>query len=281
MPGSQYYYPETIRGITVALLDVFNDIEVRRRDDNGDVAKTFKLPITFGPAEKYHYLRDEDGQQKRYYLQLPRLALALTGFNYSSDRSTGVNENRYFFNEELGLELSSRFTKDAQPTPYDLTFTLYIRTESMDDFSQVIEQILPYFNPALHLRVKEFTGMNIERNLKVTLDGVSPEFLDVQEENSKRYINGTINLTVNAYMYRPISDSAIIKEIQSRYFVNNGTSAIMSEKFNTSGHTETSAFPSSSDYILSGSLDGSYSTVPNVSSTAYYFTSAISNTWGK
>jgi hypothetical protein len=68
MPGIQYYYPETIRGITVALLDVFNDMEVRRRDDNGDVAKTFKLPITFGPAEKYHYLRDEDGQQKRYYL---------------------------------------------------------------------------------------------------------------------------------------------------------------------------------------------------------------------
>ena len=254
MPGSQYYYPETIRGITVALLDVFNNIQVKRRDDNGVVAKSFVLPITFGPAEKYHYLRDEDGQEKRYYLQLPRLAMSLTGFNYSSDRAVGVNENRYFFDEDIGIENSTQFTKDFQPTPYDLTFTLYIRTESMDDFSQVVEQILPYFNPSLHLRVKEFAGLNIERNLRVTLDGVSPEFLDVQEENSKRYINGTINLTVNAYMYRPISDAAIIKEIQTRYLVNNGTSAIMSEKFNTSGHTETSAFPSSSDYILSGSM---------------------------
>jgi hypothetical protein len=288
MPGSQYYYPETIRGITVALLDVFNNIQVKRRDDNGVVAKSFVLPITFGPAEKYHYLRDEDGQEKRYYLQLPRLAMSLTGFNYSSDRAVGINENRYFFDEDIGIENSTQFTKDFQPTPYDLTFTLYIRTESMDDFSQVVEQILPYFNPSLHLRVKEFTGLNIERNLRVTLDGVSPEFLDVQEENSKRYINGTINLTVNAYMYRPTTNFAIIKEIQSRYYVNEflTTSAgsisateanLLTEKFNTSGHTDTSAFPPSSSYILSGTLDGSYSTVPTTSSTAYYFTSGVSD----
>jgi hypothetical protein len=289
MPGSQYYYPETVRGITVALLDVFNGIQVKRRDDSGNVVKTFTLPITFGPAEKYHYLRNEDGEQKRYYLQLPRLAIALTGFSYAADRAVGVNENRFFFDEDIGLELSTQFTKDFQPTPYDLTFTLYIRTESMDDFSQVVEQILPYFNPSLHLRVKEFSTLNIERNLKVTIEGVTPDFLEVQEENQKRYVNGQINLSVNAYMYRPTTNAAIIKEIQSRYYINQfiETSAsaisatetnLLTEQYNTSGHTETSAFPASSDFIVSGSLDGNYgSNVPNISSTAYYFTSASSN----
>jgi hypothetical protein len=141
---------------------MFNNLQVRRLKDDGSLSKEFTVPFTFGPVEKYQWIRKEGEEAKRYYLQLPRLAMTLDSFNYSQTRSTGVNELRYFFDKNTDLDDLDTFFSDVQPTPYDLNFTLHLRTESMDDFSQIVENILPYFNPALYLRIKEFDFLSIE-----------------------------------------------------------------------------------------------------------------------
>jgi len=254
----KYYYPRTLQGITVALLDLFNDISVIRYDTEGLPIGSKKVPITYGPMEKYHLDRiennyfDSDGKEhgQRYYLQIPRIALYLNGIVYNSNRATASNSWRYWFTESLELS-NGQFDKilsDYQPTPYDYNFTLYIKCDDMSNLSQILEHILPYFNPALDLRVKEFSFLNIERDLNVTMDGVNPDFIDDQNEQDSRYLNASINLTVQGFQYRPIlKSSSIINVINSKYL--NYNSGSLFESIHTSAH-ETSGGEITSDREL-------------------------------
>lgn len=265
-----YYYPKTLELITVSLLNLFNDLKVVKYDSSGTPISEKSVPITFGPVEKYHQDRienhyvDSDGVEhnKRYYLQIPRMSLVLNGIAYNADRATGVNQWRNWFAESLHLSQGEvdQIVSDYQPTPYDYNFTLNIKSDSMDHLAQILENILPYFNPKLMLRVKEFSFLNIERDLPVSMDGVNPEFIDDQTENDSRYVNATINLTVEGFMYRKFVYSKVIKIINSKYF--NYDSGMLMEKFSTSAYQtsggaiiNTSALPLSSDYYTSGVVD--------------------------
>ena len=225
-----WYYPKTIRNITLAFTDLFNDLIVKRLDDVGLVSKTIEVPIKFGPVNKYQQIQMERESGTGYYIKLPGLAVTLDGVNYASDRAMGVNEERFFHDVDMGLDNLTEFYKDVNPTPYDFSYSLHVLTESMDDFSQILENILPYFNPSLHLRVKEFSFLNVERDLQVTQTGISTEFLDPQSEGEKRYVNGSIQFTVKGYMYRPVTTAKVIKEIHSKYFISDSTAFVSEAK---------------------------------------------------
>lgn len=239
----QYYYPRTVRAITIALTDMFNDIKVVKFDSDGNMIGEKDVPVTFGPVEKYHQDRTEDHyydsnnveHNNRYYLQIPRIALVPNGIVYDPERATGVNEWRYWMQETLGLtdsELESVIS-DYQPTPYNFNFTVHIKNDSMDYLSQILENILPYFNPTLMLRVKEFSFLNIERDLPVYLDAVGYDFIEDQTAPDTRFVNATMNLTVKGYMYRPFVLSKVIKVINSKYL--ELPSGNFLEGFKTSG----------------------------------------------
>jgi len=221
--GRTYYYPETIRNITTAILDMFNDFSVKRYDKqparNANIVKIVKVPITFGPAEKRH-LDELRGNTPGYQAPpIPRMALILNGMEYDASRASGINEIRHFYDTNLLLSNIDEFFADANPTPYNYNFTLSIRTDSLSDFSQIIENILPYFNPTRYLRVKEFAFLNVERDLPVQLGSISPEFSQDLEVNDDKQINGDLSLTVKGWMYRPISYEKIIKIVNPKFFI--------------------------------------------------------------
>ena len=235
--------------------------------------------------EKYHEDRiednyvDADGVEhgQKYYLQIPRMALYLNGISYSSQRAAGANTWRYWFEESLELSNGTLDTvlADYQPTPYDYNFTLFIKCDMMGNLAQILENILPYFNPKLDLRVKEFSFLNIERNLPVSMDGVNPDFTDDQSESDSKFVNASINFTVEGWQYRPILQSAgIIKVINSKYLLINDVGID-----STVSATGTSAEPllmgfSTSAYETSGGVIITSATLPN---SADYFTSGYYN----
>ncbi len=279
-------------------MDLFNDLKVHKYTSTGAFVKEYKVPISFGPVEKEHQNRIEDHEYiasatdengyaqveshgQRYWISTPRIALVMNGIAYNAERAYGVNEWREWFQEIIatsGVNVDE-ILRDYQPAPYDISYTMYIMTDSMDYFSQIMENVLPYFNPALFLRVKEFSFLNVERDLKVTMPGVVPEFISPEiSDDDRRYVNGTLDLTVEAWMYRPFEYSKLIKVIDSKYFVVDSSSPAVSamsatsvsssdfdgivvsaDYFETSGvlytsdgTLETSAIPSSASYDFSG-----------------------------
>lgn len=310
-----YYYPKTIKNVTIALMDVFNDLTIYKYTSAGTSAQSYNVPITFGPVEKEHLQRIEDHEYiasatdangykqvesvgQRYWISVPRMALVMNGFAYSPDRAYGVNEWREWFAETVSASDVDQVLRDYQPTPYDINFTLYVMTDDMDHLAQIMENILPYFNPALFLRVKEFSFLNIERDLKVTMPGVVTEFISPEmNDDDRRLVNATMDLTVETWMYRPFEYSNLIKVIDSRYLVidsaSPGVSAmsatdvsasdfegfvVSADTFSTSGvlwtsagTIPTSAIPSSATYTFSGTYEDD-------SKDFTYFTSAMTIT---
>jgi len=271
-----FYYPETFRGIVVSLLDKFRGMQVYRYNKaRTQVSQIIDVPITFSPVEKFHQDRTEDytaepeSQGRRYIYKIPRIALTLNSIDYAPDRAIGPNEYRYFKDNQGENGLVNQVFRDFQPAPYNFTFTLSIRADQMNDFIQLLENILPYFNPKLYLRVKEFQFLNLERDLQVILNSVTPDFTDELDKFNNRQMNGSVVFTVEGWQYRPVTRSAIVKVIHTRFWVGqNGSYADPMDR-----HISLSAF--------SANTDGTPSEIPphlmsgyDAALSAYYYLSS-------
>lgn len=244
---AEFFYSNTIKNLVISMQTLFNNINIKRYDDNGNVSKTIKVPLKFGPMSKYYMHRTEDGSSKRYYVQTPSMSITMKGFTYSTDRSVSSKEQRSLINP-INYDNPSEFLIDMMPSPWDVEFQLDILTQSFQDFCQIVEQIIPFFNPSVYLRVKEFNSVNLERDIRVTLQSMSPEFTEEIDNESRRYVNGSLNLTADAWFYKPITDAKIIKEIKSSYgFMPN----LQLEESYTTSAIDTS---STSAYTLSGTM---------------------------
>jgi len=227
-----YYYPRTMYNITESLLNTFKNLIVKTYDKTGNpVGNPVEVPIMANQPEKEyqwllqnHYF-DKNNQEhgQRFYIKLPRMALCFQGVTYAPDRATSVEATREWLTDTVGVDGNSvgEIMKDIQPAPYNLNFMLYIRTDSYESMFQLLENILPYFNPKLQLRVKEFSFLNIERTFPVNIDSISPRITEDIGENDYRQINLDLPLTVEAVVYRPWSPASIIQVINTRYFINN------------------------------------------------------------
>lgn len=224
-----YYYARTIYGLITGFVDMFNSIEVVRFDDDFNPVKSVHVPISFGPMSKYYMNSLENAQKDsagRYYQQLPAMAVNITSLTPSFNESTGSYEVRNF-NTPI---VNNKQLKDVNPSPVDINFQLTIRTESMEDWCQIIEQILPYFNPNLHIITKEFPMvtvlqdsnlMGIERDINIILNSSSPpEYITEQDpESGPRYVNSTIDFTAKAFFYKELKmvNSPVISTIKNYY----------------------------------------------------------------
>lgn len=247
-----FYYPRVMRRITIALLDMFNKMQVYNYNSTSAYLpeKIIDVPIKFGPGDKAFLFQVQRESGKPYYAKVPSLLLTLNDMSYNSDRATSVNELRELYNDSININYVEKFWEDVQPTPYDYTYTLEVRTESMDHLNQILENITPYFNPTNHLRIKEFDFLNLERNLRVELQGgVQFDYPQEMGEEDYRFMNAKITLLVHGYVYRPISTSAIIKYIKTNY-IYDGKNA---ETYNTSGLTNTNEAPD--DYTYKKAFD--------------------------
>ncbi len=218
-----FYYAETLRNITTALLERFSYMQVHRFDAaHKSVVNVIDVPLAFAPIEKTYmdrkenYTVESESAGQRYYQTIPRLALNLIGMQYNPSRVSGANEYRYF--KEPSMD--SMF-KDYQPVPWDLTYSLAIRADQMNDFAQIIENVLPYFNPNLYLEVSEFSFLNLKRELMVTLNGAEPNFSDDLDKTQQRQMNGSVSFTVAAWFYRPLTTAKIIKTVKTSYYVGD------------------------------------------------------------
>lgn len=264
-----YFYHSTIRNLVVAIQSLFNHVVIKRYDDDGSVIQTIDpVDLAWGPLHKYYMKRLEDGSMKRYYTPLPKMALTLNGMTYSTDRATSTNQIRDIYDQALGISNLEEFWSDVMPSPWDFDFTLTIKTESMQDLSQVLEQILPFFNPSVYLRVKEFNFLNVERDLRVTLGGVSPEFLEEQDEENVRYCNATINFQVDGMLYRPVRNSKVIREIISKYGFYEDTQYF--DVFNTSGFSTSSMIETRNVGTMTSGMFYNSEVTATSSSSGYY-----------
>lgn len=210
------YYFHSVRKTTVAILDLFNNIHVAKYNKNGTINKAIKVPLQLSPKEKFVYWLFH---QKKTNKIFPIMGLSLTSIDFDSSR---LKNNT----TPIVYELDGEFMKHMNPTPYNMHYKLQIASQYVTEADQILEQILPFFDPNIYVRVA-LPEFNNRYNVKVILDSISQGTSPDIPNDDARTILWDIDLTAQSYLFKPISNSAIIKKIIERFYSNEEAFANM------------------------------------------------------
>ena len=251
MLGKQFYH-ETTRKVVVAFGTLFNDIHLVRKDNSGTIQQSMKVPLAYGPRQKYLVrLNDDPDLSKSTAVTLPRIGFEIAGISYDPARKLQRVQK---FKKVKGAKASQLDTQ-YMPVPYNIDFELYILSKQSDDALQIVEQILPYFQPDYTVTINDNTDMGIKRDVPVILNSIGYEDDYQGDFASRRAIIYTLSFTAKFYLYGPVTSSKVIKTVQvdqytdmpdqspkreQRYTVTpNPTSADADDDF---GFSETTSF---------------------------------------
>jgi hypothetical protein len=100
------------------------------------------------------------------------------------------------------------------PVPYNLNIQLYVMAKESDDSLQIIEQILPYFQPDYTLTINDMADMGIKRDVPIVLNSVAYEDNYQGDFETRRALIYTLDFTAKFYLYGPVTSQAVIKTVQ-------------------------------------------------------------------
>ena len=210
MLGTQFYH-ETIRNIVVGFGTVFNNIQLVRKDNTGAIQQTMKVPLAYGPRQKFLVrLNDDADLSKAASVTLPRIGFEITGLTYDPARK--LNRVQKF--KKVKGDKASQLDTQYMPVPYNIGFQLYILAKQSDDALQVIEQILPYFQPDYTITMNDNPNMDVKKDIPVILNSISYEDDYQGDFTTRRAIIYTLDFPCKFYLYGPITSSKVIKTVQ-------------------------------------------------------------------
>ena len=217
MLGQQFYH-ETIRKIIVAFGTTFNNVQLVRKDSSGNITQSMKVPLAYGPREKFLVrLRSDADLSSKVAVTLPRIGFEIQNLSYDATRK--LNRVQKFKKVNAGNNTRSIDTQ-YMPVPYNLDVVLYILAKQSDDALQIVEQILPYFQPDYTITVNDMADMGIKRDVPIILNGISYEDSYEGDFEQRRALIYTMNFTCKFYLYGPVTSSNIIRTVQADQFAD-------------------------------------------------------------
>tara|TARA_B100000427_G_scaffold102111_1_gene84303 strand:- start:200 stop:1045 length:846 start_codon:yes stop_codon:yes gene_type:complete len=209
-----YFYHEIIRKTVISFGTVFNDIHVRHQDNTGKDLNDIKVPVSYGPRQKFlARIQQQAELNKATQITLPRISFEMNSVTYDPTRKSGITQT---FKAMDG----DKFKKVFMPVPYNIGFQLNILTKLQDDSLQILEQILPFFQPAFTLTIDLVDQIGEKRDVPLVLNNIS--FTDDYEGDfdTRRALIYTLDFTAKTYMFGPIADSTdgLIRKVQIDYY---------------------------------------------------------------
>ena len=213
MLGNRQFYHETVRNIIVGFGTLFNDIHVVRKNNSGVITQSMKVPLAYGPKQKWLTRLDQDaGLDSKVALTLPRLGFEIQDLTYDPARK--LNRVQKFKKVKSSASDANKMDSQYMPVPYNLNIQLYAMAKNSDDALQMVEQILPYFQPDYTLTIKDMEAMGIARDIPIVLNSINYEDSYKGDYAERRAIMYTLDFTTKFYLYGPVTSSKVIKTVQ-------------------------------------------------------------------
>ena len=145
-----HFYHSTLRKSVAIFGTLFNNISVVRKNSSGAIINQIKVPLAYGPKEKFLSRIDQDADKATMAIKLPRMSFEITGLDYDVNKKLNKRNKVTETNSTDGSSLNKIDTQ----TPYNINMQLNIMAKSQDDGLQILEQILPYFTPEYTVSIK-------------------------------------------------------------------------------------------------------------------------------
>ena len=222
----EHFYHKKIRNTVIAFGTIFNNVNIKRLDSSGNPVQNIKVPLSYSPKEKFlarlDAQQDLTGDDSKVAITLPRMSFEVTGYSYDGSRK--LNKNQKITKVTTNAD-TSKMNSQYMPVPYDVNFGLSVYVANSDDGLQIIEQILPYFQPDYTVTMIESSTMDTKRDIPIVLNSVDYEDSYTGSLTSSRRIIYTLSFTAKIYLFGPISTSAVIKTVSADLYSDTGSNA--------------------------------------------------------
>lgn len=168
----RHFYNRRVVKATAVFGALFDNIYIVQKDGSG-AWNQIKVPFSYGPKRKFleRIAQMDNGEEseRRLAIKLPRISFEMTGMNYDPSRQL-PKRNNY----KRSTDDPNRMGQYFVGTPYVISWQVNVYGKRQDDCLQVVEQILPYFNPEYNVSMKPYDGIDdISEDMPITLTGVS------------------------------------------------------------------------------------------------------------
>lgn len=215
MLGATFFH-DTIRKYVILFGTLFNTIYINRTNSAGEVIQTMKVPLAYGPKEKFLVRNTQDPNlNKPVQIQLPRMGFEIRDIKYSPNRKLQTVQKNFKVLSNEPNKLQYQYV----PVPYDITFNLYVMTRFAEDGSRIVEQILPFFTPDWTSTVNLIPSMNIAMDIPIVLDNVTLNDSYEGKIGEDRVIIWTLVFTLKGYIFGPIKKSKVIKFSNTEFYI--------------------------------------------------------------
>ena len=217
-----YFYHEIIRKTVIAFGTLFNDIHVRHEDQAGNPISEIKVPVAYGPRQKFLARITQQAElNKATQITLPRMSFEITSIQYDSSRKAGITQTFKAPNKDN----EDKLTKVFMPVPYNIGFDLNILVKLQDDGLQILEQILPFFQPAFTLSIDLVKSIGEKRDVPMVLNNISQQDDYEGDFSTRRALIYTLSFTAKSFMFGHISNTpeGLIRKVQLDYYSDSNT----------------------------------------------------------
>ena len=206
----EYFYNEILRRTIIGFGTLFNGISIKQD------GSPLRVPLAYGPTQKFlARLTQSPDLNKATSLSLPRMSFEFTGLTYDPSRKVTTTQKIVVQNPDSDTPDEK---KVYMPVPYNMQFELAVMCKLNDDALQIVEQILPYFQPSYNLSVNLVGSINEKRDIPVILENITMQDDYEGDFESRRVLLYTLRFTAKTYLFGPVTDAS--KDIITKSTVN-------------------------------------------------------------
>ena len=209
------FYNESIKKALVGFGTLFNDIDIERKDNAGNIEK-IKIPFAYAPRSRIVTILQGSGGVGSPYeevsVTLPRMSFEWTSISYDSSRKLNTMQRTAVLDSENTGRLKYRW----QRVPYNLDLTLSVYVDNTEDGLKIIEQILPFFTPEFTLTISDV----ITHDMPIILTDVSQDDNWEGDFTDTRIIIWNLTFQLKTYLYGPEKTSKIITKSIDQFYAN-------------------------------------------------------------
>ena len=216
------FYHEIVRKTVVAFGTLFNNLYIVRTNNQGVVTQRMKVPLAYGPKQKFLVRLEQNpdlNKNVKTAITLPRIGFEMTGLSYDPGRKL----NRIgTYKKTKGSDKKSQL-RQYMPVPYDVTFSLFVMAKNSDDALQIVEQILPFFQPDYTITLNSIPDMNIVRDVPIVLNSVNYTDTYDGDFTTRRVLTYDFQFTAKVYLYGPVQSQKVIRQVQVDQYSDTNT----------------------------------------------------------
>tara|TARA_Y100000004_G_scaffold186304_1_gene237655 strand:- start:601 stop:1437 length:837 start_codon:yes stop_codon:yes gene_type:complete len=206
------FYNKAVRYLTVAFGSLFNNIYVQRLNSSGVEVERIRVPLGYGPKQKWIRRLREQNDSNETQISLPRMSFEMSDASYSSERKKNTLVKKIIAGSD-NQKRSYNYTE----VPYDFTFNLSILVKFMEDGLQIVEQILPYFTPEFTVTLN-VNDVNQAVDVPIVLNDMSVVEEYEGDFDTRRLISFDMSFTAKSYVFGPTKTSGIIHTVTSNFY---------------------------------------------------------------